>query len=56
MPQHVNDRGCHSRIARGLWVAILTAAYMIAAGGEMPVYEDTTQDMLRARDGMVFTL
>jgi hypothetical protein len=26
---------------------------MIAAG-EMPVYEDTTQDMLRARDGMVF--
>ena len=41
-------------IVRALWIAILTVAYMSAVGGEMPVYNDTTQDMLRARDGMAF--
>jgi len=41
-------------ITRGIWVAILTAGYMIAVGGWMPVYNETTEDMLLGRDGMEF--
>lgn len=44
------DRG----ISRGIWVALFTAGYMIAVGGWMPVYNETTEDMLLGRDGEVF--
>lgn len=37
--------------AHVLWVALLTAAYMVAIGGFMPVVNDSSRDMLLGRDG-----
>jgi len=51
---HVSQQDRDRGISRGLWVALLTAIYMIAVGGWMPVYNETTEDMLLGRDGMEF--
>ena len=53
MPRTSAD-GRHRGIVRAVCIAMLTVAYMGAVGGEMPVYNDTTQDMLLARDGVAF--
>lgn len=54
-PVAVPRAGEHARgISRELGVAILTVVYMLAVGGWMPVYSETTEDMLLGRDGMEF--
>ncbi|MBX3026794.1 hypothetical protein KF840_17950 [bacterium] len=37
---------------RGLAIAILSTAYLLAVAGEIPVYEETNLAMLLARDGL----
>ncbi len=52
----VRDRSGRRRAGQALSVAIQTAAYLIAVGGEIPVFDDTTREMLFARDGLAVGL
>jgi len=54
MPRPAVDADARPRLCatRAWWVGLLTAAYLIAIGGMMPVINDSSRDRLLARDGL----